>query len=108
MLNVDDRWPLAPLPRLRADTAERGTSRERHRWADVRGKYRVLQCPFNDVQGGLGPSVGGVLGRFWWPLGAEHHPFNDVYTKIYISCRRYLSIPQLGLTKYVDLLDKHL
>ena len=53
VLNVNDRWPSAPLPRLRADTAERGTSRERHRWADVCGKCRVLQCVFNDVQGGL-------------------------------------------------------
>ena len=41
------------LTRLRADTAERGTSRERHRWANVCGKCRVLQCPFNDVQGVL-------------------------------------------------------
>ena len=54
------------LTRLRVDTAERGTSRERHRFANARGKCRVLQCPFNDVQGGLGPSVGGVLGRKYY------------------------------------------
>jgi len=74
VLNVNDRWPSAPLPRLRADTAERGTSRERHRWADVCGKCRVSQC-------------GGRGGRRWEPSCAS---MAVVVTAVKVTCIRRL------------------
>ena len=84
MLNVIPLMPFrgswAPFW-LRADTAERGTSRERHRWANVCGKCRVLQCPFNDVQGGLGPLFLAALGPSLETAVGERLHFNDVRQK---------------------------
>ena len=75
MTTCDDaRCPSAPLPRLRADTAERGTSRERHRWADVCGKCRVSQC-------------GGRGGRRWEPSCAS---MAVVVTAVKVTCIRRL------------------
>ena len=62
------------LTRLRADTAERGTSRERHRWADVCGKCRVSQC-------------GGRGGRRWEPSCAS---MAVVVTAVKVTCIRRL------------------
>ena len=80
VLNVNDRWPSAPLLRLRADTAERGTSRERHRWADVCGKCRVSQC-------------GGRGGRRWEPSCAS---MAVVVTAVKVTCIRYRTIVALN------------
>ena len=54
--------------------AERGTSRERHRWADVCGKCRVSQC-------------GGRGGRRWEPSCAS---MAVVVTAVKVTCIRRL------------------